>query len=183
MKYLFILLVLLVLFVIYKKLKTAQIEKPLLKEEEPKISFLKIEKNDDLIDDSNEQISEFEVKIDSVTKKKNTLEFLISIQNNTEKTVRINIVEADFYSNSSQKKIKADVTFYGELAMGTNDILLKNTILPDSHVIRNIYFFETDLIYFNQNDYLEIDIEINEKHHQFKNYFHQTTFESIKYIQ
>ena len=77
MKYLFILLVLLVLFVIYKKLKTAQIEKPLLKEEEPKISFLKIEKNDDLIDDSNEQISEFEVKIDSVTKKKNTLEFLI----------------------------------------------------------------------------------------------------------
>jgi len=67
--------------------------------------------------------------------------------------------------------------------MGTNDILLKNTVLRESHVIRNIYFFETDLIHFNQNDYLEIDIEINGEHHQFKNYFHQITFESIKYIQ
>ena len=76
MKYLFILLVLLVLFVIYKKLKTAQIEKPLLKEEEPKISFLKIEKNDDLIDDSNEHISEFQVKINSVTKKKKYIRIL-----------------------------------------------------------------------------------------------------------
>ncbi|WP_413532925.1 hypothetical protein [Empedobacter brevis] len=183
MKYLFLLVILLILFIIYKKLKKDQIEKTFLKEEEQKIEYLAIDKENDLIQNSNQQFSEYQIKIDSVTKKKNTLEFLISVQNNSTKTARINIIEADFYSNFSQEKIKADVTFYGELGMGTNDILLKNTILPDSHVIRNIYFFDTDLDRFNQNDYLEIDIEINGEHYQFKIYFHQTTLQSIKYIQ
>ncbi len=90
--------------------------------------------------------------------------------------------EATYSSYFTKKELKAVITFYGELSMGTNDILLKNTILPDSQLIRNIYFFNTNLDQFHQNDALTIDLMINNQSYQLKRYLYQSDIQLIKIV-
>lgn len=182
MKYVFLLIVVLIVFVIWRKINARKTEEQFVDEiEEPKVSFLSIKKADVLEERSKNNLL-FDFEISSITKKDDTLDILITIYNHSEKTVRIDLKEAIYSSFSTKKLLKADVTFYGELNMGTNDILLKNTILPELQVIRNIYFFKIDLNEFHQNDVLTIDLLINNQPYQLTKYIHQSKLESIKVI-
>ena len=182
MKYAFLLIIVLVIFVIWRKINSKKSTDQLIDEvEEPKLSFLSIDK-DEFMNEVVENDSLFDFEISSITKKDDTLDILITIYNHSEKTVRIDLKEAIYSSFSTKKQLKADVTFYGELNMGTNDILLKNTILPELQVIRNIYFFKIDLNEFHQNDALTIDLLINNQPYQLTKYIHQSKLESIKVI-
>ncbi|TGN27994.1 hypothetical protein [Empedobacter tilapiae] len=182
MKYLILLGLVLVFFLIYKRLNFRKnIEKKEIKE--PNVSFINVKKSDCKEKVITEKNTPYDFLISSITKKDNTLELLVSIRNHTEKTIRINLLEAIYFSADLRQAFTADVTFYGELNMGTNDILLKNTILPNSHVIRNIYFFEHDFLVFDENDYVEIILEINQKKYKFKQTLLESNLDSIKFIQ
>ena len=148
---------------------------------ESKVSFLSINKAD-VLEERSKNNSLFDFEISSITKKNNTLNILITIYNYSDKTIRIDLKEAIYESFSTKEQLKADVTFYGELSMGTNDILLKNTILPELQVIRNIYFFKTNLHQFHQNDTLTIDLMVNNQPYQLVKSIHQSKLESIKVI-
>ena len=138
-----------------KKQKSKQVI--VKRNDEQHISYSEIVDNLERQEVEKDLSSLYDFEISSITQNKAVLDILITFINHSDKTTRVDLVKMNYFSHATNQKMEADVTFYGELAMGTNDILLKNTILPDSHVIRNIYFFETDLIYFNQNDYLEIN--------------------------
>lgn len=182
MKYVFLLIVVLIVFVIWRKINARKTEEQFVDEvEEPKVSFLSIKKADVLEERSKNNLL-FDFEISSMTKKNNTLDILITIYNHSDKTIRIDLKEAIYESFSTKEQLKADVTFYGELSMGTNDILLKNTILPELQVIRNIYFFKTNLHQFHQNDALTIDLMVNNQPYQLVKSIHQSKLESIKVI-
>ena len=182
MKYLILLVLVLVFFLIYKRLNFRKnIEKKEIKE--PNVSFINVKKSDYKEKVITEENTPYDFFISSITKKDNTLELLVSIRNHTEKTVRINLLETIYFSTDLRQVFTADITFYGELNMGTNDILLKNTILPNSHVIRNIYFFEHDFLVFDEKDYVEIILEVNQKKYKFKQTLLESNLDSIKFIQ
>ncbi|WP_334126432.1 hypothetical protein [Empedobacter brevis] len=151
--------------------------------EEPNVSFIEVKKSIQKKKMPIEKTISYDFLILSMTKKDSNLELLISIQNYTDKTVRINLQKAIYFSNNLQQTFTADVTFYGELSMGTNDILLKNTILPDSHVIRNIYFLDHDFSIFEETDYVEIKLEVGQETYEFRQYLYESTLDSIKFIQ
>ena len=185
MKYIFLLLIVLIVFVIWRKVKSKNetIQPTDVNEiDEPKVTFSPIVK-DEILSELIENNSLYDFEISSVTKKQDTLDILISFINRSDKTVRIDLKQAVFSSKFSNQQLKADVTFYGELSMGTNDILLKNTILPDSQVIRNVYFFYTQLSQFHKNDALIIDVLINNELFQFTKYLSQSKLESVKIIE
>ena len=185
MKYAILLLIILIVFAVWRKINSKNNKEQIVDvndSKSPKESFIEIVKDEVLIDNSHELNMMYDFEISSVTKKENTLDILITIHNKSDKTVRIDLKEATYSSYFTKKGLKAAITFYGELSMGTNDILLKNTILPDSQLIRNIYFFNTNLNQFHQNDALTIDLMINNQSYQFKKYLHQSDIQLIKVI-
>lgn len=183
MKYLILFAIILIFFLIYKRLSSKRDELKKVELKEPKVSFIEIKKSIQKKENKKEINLPYHFLISSVTKRDNTIELLISIENYTDKTTRIDLKEAVYFSNKLQQAFKADVTFYGELSMGTNDILLKNTILPDSHVIRNIYFFDHDLLIFDEMDYVEIVLKINQEVYTLRKYLYESNLDSIKFIQ
>lgn len=183
MKYLILFVIILIVFLLYKKFNSKKVIEKKVEVKEPKVSFVEIKKSTQMKENGGESNLPYNFLISSLTKRDNTLELLISIENHTEKTTRIDLKEAIYFSTELQHIYKADVTFYGELSMGTNDILLKNTILPDSHVIRNIYFFNHDFKIFDEMDYIEIKLEINQEFYTFKQFLHESNIKSVKFIQ
>ncbi len=183
MKYLILFVLIIIVFLIYKRLSSKKVIEKEEEIEEPNVSFVKVKKSIQKKEIPVEKTISYDFLISSITKKDSTLELLISIQNYTDKTVRINLQKAIYFSNNLQQTFTADVTFYGELSMGTNDILLKNTILPDSHVIRNIYFFGHDFSIFEETDYVEIKLEVDQETYEFRQYLYESTLDSIKFIQ
>ena len=185
MKYAILLLIILIVFAVWRKINSKNNKEQMVDvndSKSPKESFVEIVKDEVLIDNSHELNSMYDFEISSVTKKENTLDILITIHNKSEKTVRIDSKEATYSSYFTKKELKAAITFYEELNMGTNDILLKNTILPDSQLIRNIYFFNTNLDQFHQNDALTIDLMINNQSYQLKRYLYQSDIQLIKIV-
>lgn len=168
---------------IYKRLNSKKVIEKEAEIKKPNVSFIEVKKSIQKKKMPIEKTISYDFLISSMTKKDSTLELLISIQNYTDKTVRINLQKAIYFSNNLQQTFTADVTFYGELSMGTNDILLKNTILPDSHVIRNIYFLDHDFSIFEETDYVEIKLEVDQETYEFRQYLYESTLDSIKFIQ
>jgi len=183
MKYLILFVLIIVVFLIYKRLSSKKVIEKEAEIEEPNVSFIEVKKSIQKKKMPIEKTISYDFLILSMTKKDSNLELLISIQNYTDKTVRINLQKAIYFSNNLQQTFTADVTFYGELSMGTNDILLKNTILPDSHVIRNIYFLDHDFSIFEETDYVEIKLEVGQETYEFRQYLYESTLDSIKFIQ
>ena len=185
MKYAILLLIILIVFAVWRKINSKNNKEQIVDvndSKSPKESFMEIVKDEVLIDNSLELNMMYDFEISSVTKKENTLDILITIHNKSDKTVRIDLKEATYSLYFTKKVLKAAITFYEELNMGTNDILLKNTILPDSQLIRNIYFFNTNLDQFHQNDALTIDLMINNQSYQLKRYLYQSDIQLIKIV-
>ena len=186
MKYVFLIIVLLIIFVIWRKIRSKSSTNQsdyASGVEETEIVYNEIIKAENLESIVEENNTFYEFEISSLTKNKDTLETLITIKNNSDKTARIDLKQAIYTSFTSKDKLKADVIFYGELAMGTNDILLKNTILPELEVIRNVYFFHINLTEFHQNDSISIDLLINDEPFYFTKYLHQSNIQTIKIIE
>lgn len=182
MKYLILFVLILIILVLYKKMNSKKTVVKNIEIEEPKVSFIAIDKSNEKKENFEHNALPYNFVISSITKKEKTLELLISIENHTHKTIRINLKEATYFSSTLQEKIKADVTFYGELNMGTNDILLKNTILPEAHVIRNIYFFDHNFSNFNEMDFVEITLEIHQQVIHLKQYLYESNLDSVKFV-
>ncbi len=180
-----ILIIILVVFVLWRKIRNIKSANETASEKEvnePKISYVPILQNEE------KEIAEtfnlfYDFEILSITQKGENLELLLNFVNHSNQTIRIDLQKALYHSISLQKSVEADSTFYGELNMGTNDILLKNTILPGANVIRNVYFFNLTLNDFNQNDSIEVNLVIENQLYKLKKFLHESKLDRIKVIE
>lgn len=143
----------------------------------PKISYIPIKKNQ--IGKINYK-DDFSFDISTITQKDNQLDLLISFHNNSTKHVRIDIKKTVLNLNGHE--IIGDHQLK-EMTMGTNDIILKNTILSGGNLIRNIYFSNISTEDFFGKVFLKIDLLINGESHNLENSFENSTVNEVKVIQ
>lgn len=164
----------------YLKIQAKNKSKVILQEVEvkaPKITYLPIKKEDSNFKNSNQ---EFEFDISSVTKRNQELDILITFQNNSTKHVRIEIKKVTFNYQNNDYNGDFDLKF---MTMGTNDIILKNTILSGGNLIRNIYFTDNDFELINGNDFLTVELLINNEPFILTSAFNSSTAKEIKIIE
>ena len=143
----------------------------------PKVSYIPISKTE------KGQINfqdDFVFDISSITKRENELDILVTFQNNSGKHIRIEILKAVLTLNNIE--IIGDHQLK-EMTMGTNDIILKNTILSGGNLIRNIYFPIKNNELYKSNDSLKIELLINNEPYTLENSFGKSTVDQIKVIE
>lgn len=173
-------IVILILGILYlnhlakKKLKVTIQENEI---KEPKVSYIAIKKSE--VDNRNDQ-QDFVFDISTITKRGNELDILVTFQNNSTKHIRIDIQKATLVLKDQE--IIGDHQLK-EMTMGTNDIILKNTILSTGNLIRNIYFTTTENIEFQSNDLLKIELLINNDFFVLENTIGNSTVDKVKVIE
>ena len=108
----------------------------------------------------NDSSKSYDFDISTISFKSNEIETLVTLYNNSSKHIKLEILEAYFTLNN--QRIEGDYKLR-ELNMGTNDILLKNTILSQQTLIRNIYFKGIDAEQFSGDSELTIRLIINQE--------------------
>ena len=163
-----------------KKQKSKQVI--VKRNDEQQISYSEIVDNLERQEVEKDLSSHYDFEISSITQNKAVLDILITFINHSDKTTRVDLVKMNYFSHATNQKMEADVTFYGELNMGTNDILLKNTILPHSTLIRNIFFFNSAIKTYSMQDFVEIEVKFNEELFVLKKYLYQADLEQVKIV-
>lgn len=158
-----------------KKKKVISIEENEIKA--PKVSYISISKSE--AGKINYQ-DDFVFDISSITKRENELDILVNFRNNSEKHIRIEISKTILTLNNTA--IIGDHQLK-EMTMGTNDIILKNTILSGGNLIRNIYFPIKNNELYKSEDTLKIELSINNEPFILENSFGKSTVDKIKVIE
>lgn len=96
----------------------------------------------------------------SIVFKKDICDVMIIFENRSNQHIRIDIEKVTLHLKKSNRSLNGDFSLK-ELNMGTNDIILKNTILIDSHLVRNAYFENLKVEDFSAQDTLTIELLIN----------------------
>lgn len=143
----------------------------------PKVTYIQISKTEK--GKVNFQ-DDYTFDISSITKRKNKLDILTTFQNNSSKHIRIEIIKTVLSLNG--KEIVGDHQLK-EMTMGTNDIILKNTILSGGNLIRNIYFSDINSQEYNSTDTLKIELLINNAPYTLENSFGKSTVDKVKVIE
>ncbi len=158
-------------FNFFKKARKGEVKEKL----ETKIHFQKIEKevgtemnNDDFL-----------IDIVTITKNNDEFEFVVNFENNSEKHIRIKILKIQFIHNG--KEFDGDSFIY-EMNMGTNDAILKNTVIAQGTLLKNILFKDLNLAEIKGDDYLIIELLINDEPYVLENSISGSTVDQIKII-
>lgn len=96
----------------------------------------------------------------SIVFKEKICDVMIIFENRSNQHIRIDIEKVTLYVNKINQTLAGDFSLK-ELNMGTNDIILKNTILIDSDLVRNIYFENLKVEDFTAQDTITIELLIN----------------------
>lgn len=139
-----------------------------------KVDFISISKTNEKTSD---EFKDFDFDISTISFKENEIETLVTLQNNSSKHIRIEILDAYFMLNN--QRFQGDFKLR-ELTMGTNDILLKNTILSQQTLIRNIYFTNIQPEEFSGTAELTIQLLINEQAHTLIKNINQSTIKQLQ---
>lgn len=125
----------------------------------------------------NHTIKTYDFDISTISFKNDEIETLVTFYNNSSKHIRLDIKEA--YFTLEKKKIEGDYKLR-ELTMGTNDILLKNTILSQQTLIRNIYFKNINPEDFTGNAQLTIRLTINDEEYILDQTINQSSIKNLQ---
>ena len=141
-----------------------------------KVYFQKIEKEDESIIDKGDYF----LDIATIAKNKNEFEFVVNFENNTDKHIRIKILNIQLIHNG--KEYSGDSFIY-ELKMGTNDAILKNTVIAQGTLLKNILFKDLDLNQILGDDYIIIELLINDEPYVLENSINGSSVDQIKIVE
>ena len=143
---------------------------------ETKIHFKKIDKEVEHVTEKGEYF----LDIVTITKNKNEFELVVNFENNTDKHIRIKILKIQLVHNGTE--FDGDSFIY-EMKMGTNDAILKNTVIAQGTLLKNILFKDLDVNQISGNDYIIIELLINDEPHVLENSINGSTVDQIKIIE
>lgn len=121
---------------------------------ETKISFRSIQKEVE----SEVSADDYFLDIVTITKNKNEFEFVLNFENNTDEYIRLKLINAQLIHDG--RELIGDFYRY-EMNIGTNDAILKNTVVSKGNLLKNILFKDLILDNIVGNDYLIIELLIN----------------------
>lgn len=123
----------------------------------------------------------FSFDIFSVVQKENVIDFMLVFENNSSQHIRIEIEKISLFVNSKHTHFEGDFKL-NDLTMGTNDILLKNTVLRGGNLVRNTLFNNLSIDEFSSNDTIEIKLLINGNLHEIYNSLGESSFNKFEII-
>lgn len=141
-----------------------------------KISYLPIQKGEK----NQTETKSFDLDIVSLTKNEEKFEVVVSFKNNLDRSVRINVKEIELLHHG--KAFTGDSTIY-ELNMGTNDAILKNTIISNGLLLKNILFNNIAPENVTKEDEIKIVFEENNLTYQLSQTINDSTVQEIKIIE
>ena len=104
--------------------------------------------------------SDFVINIQSISRLLDHIEFVIELKNNSDRYIKIDFQKVTLIQGNG--KIYNGDYSYLDFTMGTNDLILKNTVLSGMSLIRNIKFEEFDIQSIRSTDVIEVELFINE---------------------
>lgn len=146
---------------------------------EPEFYFVPILKDVELI--QNDQINDFSFDISSIIQDKDAQDILLTFSNNSTAHVRIEFIEILFVSHIYNKSFVGDSS-YKDLTMGTNDIILKNTIISGGNLVRNIIFKTSEKFQFSGKDEIIIKLYINNIEYTLSQNINNSKVKEVKVI-
>lgn len=124
---------------------------------------------------------DFEFNILSITQNEDEIDVVVVFQNNSPSHVRIEITQVVFLQFQNNFKIFGSSEL-NDLTMGTNDIILKNTILSGGKLVRNLKWNGFHQYAFDERDTIEITFKVQEDTYTISNTIQNSTLDEIKYI-
>ena len=156
--------------------KTRKKKNDVEKSYKTKISYLPIQKSEIVKQD----VGAFELDIVSLTENQERFEVVVNFKNNQQKSVRIDVKEIEL---SHQGKVyKGDSSIY-ELNMGTNDAILKNTIISNGNLLKNILFQDIKADNISEKDAIKIVFEENNLTYKLTQTINASSVTEIKVIE
>lgn len=143
---------------------------------ETKIHFQKIQKGEESIPEKGEYF----LDIATISKNKNEFEFVVNFENNTNNHIRLKILNIQLIHDG--KEFEGDSFIY-EMKMGTNDAILKNTVIAQGTLLKNILFKGLDVNQISGDDYIIIELLINDQPYVLENSINGSTVDQIKIIE
>lgn len=149
---------------------------PIIDEEQEKI--IKIYKNNPTQHPNTQDLL---VDISTIIKRDNYYDFLLTFNSHLGKHIRIDIKEIKLFTTQFKNGLSGNFSFQ-DLTLGTNDYILKNTIIAGGNLIRNVHFKTNEIIDFNGNDTIIIELKINNEPYTIKTCINESTVKEIKII-
>ena len=141
-----------------------------------KISLHQIEKEIE----TNNEAEDYIINIVSITKKQNEFEFVVDFKNNTNQHIRLKILNIQLIHDG--KEFQGNSFIY-EMNMGTNDALLKNTVIAQGNLLKNIMFRDLSLNQITGDDYMIIELLINEEPFVLETSINNSVVDQIRIIE
>jgi len=132
-----------------------------LSSKKTEIKYIKIEKNNEKSYPTNDE--NYSLNIQSISQLLDHIEFVLEIKNNTDHFIKINIKKVTLIQANGS--VHSGDYSYLDFMMGTNDLILKNTILSGMTLIRNIKFEQFDINTISVDDKIDLELEINDNLH------------------
>ena len=158
------------------KRKTVKTPQNIKTESNSIITYVDIEKKSNIKQNHSET---FSFDISTIILNDNTYDFLITLTNNLGKHVRIDIKEVILSTN--QTLYNGDFSFL-DLTLGTNDYILKNTIIDNGNLIRNIHFKINEDISIKHDDYITIKLNVNNNPLILRKSINESSVKKVKII-
>lgn len=147
-------------------------------ETQERVETIKIIKNNP----SQSQITnDLLVDISTIIKRDEYYDFLLTFDNYLGKHIRIALEEIKLITNQHQDGIIGDFSFQ-DLTLGTNDYILKNTIIDGGNLIRNVHFKTTENIIFNGDESIIIQLKVNNEPYEINTSVNASTVKEIRII-
>lgn len=155
--------------------KTSKKKNDVEKSYKTKISYLPILKKEKVTPEKGD----FELDIISLTENQEKFEVVVNFKNNLQNSVRIHVKQIEFLHQG--KVYNGDAAIY-ELNMGTNDAILKNTIISNGNLLKNILFQEIKAQHISESDVIKIVFEVNNLTYKLKQSISASSVAEIKVI-
>ena len=168
------------IYIYFRKLKQSRPTVPdvIIKPIKQVVTFEKIEKENVLIKDQSNQLL---ADISTIIKRDNIYDVLITFTNNLGKHIRIDLEEITLYYNNQNNQLNGNFTFL-DLTLGTNDYILKNTIIDGGNLIRNVHFTSNETIIFKGGDVIAIKLKVNNEPYEINTSINESTITEVKII-
>lgn len=141
-----------------------------------KVSLHKIDKETEVIN----EMEDYVISIVSITKNQNEFEFVVDFKNYTNEHIRLKVLNIQLIHDG--REFQGDSFIY-EMNMGTNDAILKNTVIANGNLLKNILFRDLSLDQIIGDDYIIIELLINDEPSVLETSINNSVVDQIKVIQ
>lgn len=165
------------LFIVWFKNSSKKEVEP-LSTKKSEISYLPLQKNN--TQSLKSEDAEFVLNIQSISKLLDHIEFVVELKNNSDRYIKIEFQKV-ILIQGNEISYSGDYS-YLDFMMGTNDLILKNTVLSGMSLIRNIKFEEFDYTTIKGDNQIIIDIIINDKLYNLSTTINDSEVAEIKVV-